>query len=36
LDFETAPEVHLIGLDDAAIGIFQHPDHTGEHGRGNL
>ena len=28
--------VHLVGLDDAGIGVLDRPDHAGEHGRGHL
>ena len=36
LNREAAAEVHLIRLDDAAIGIFQHPYDAGEHRRSHL
>ena len=36
LDFQAAAEVHLVGLDDAAVRVLQHPDHAGQHRRGHL
>jgi hypothetical protein len=36
LHLEAAAEIHLVGLDDAGLRIFQRPDHAGEHGRGHL
>src|ERR1700704_2914424 len=29
-DLEVAREIHLVGLDDAAVGILQRPDDAGE------
>src|SRR6516162_9609656 len=36
LQIEAATEVHLIDLDDAALGVLQHPYDAGEHGRRHL
>ena len=36
LDLEAAAEVHLVGLDQAAVRVLQHPDDAGEHRRGDL
>src|SRR5262249_56646590 len=31
LDVEAAAEIHLVGLHDAPVGIFQHTDASGGH-----
>src|SRR5215813_11601375 len=36
LQVEAATEVHFIDLDDAALGVLQHPYDAGEHGRRHL
>src|SRR6516165_3179785 len=36
LQVEATTEIHFIRLDDAALGILQHPHHAGEHGRRHL
>src|SRR4029077_9074221 len=35
-DLEVAREIHLIGLDDAALGILQRPDDARQHRRADL
>src|SRR5215472_11555887 len=35
-DLEVAPEIHLVGLDDAEIRILHGPDHPGEHRHAHL
>src|SRR5262249_39907018 len=36
LQLEAAAEIHLVGLDDAAVRGLEHPDDTGGHRRGDL
>src|ERR1700704_5741873 len=36
LHLEAAAEIHLVGLDDAGLGVLQRPYHSGEHRRGHL
>ena len=36
LDRKATAEVHLVGFDDAGVGIFQHPHDAGENRGGHL
>src|SRR3990170_6225709 len=36
LDFEAAAKIHLVGFDNAALGVLQQPHDAGEHRRGHL
>src|SRR5262252_856380 len=35
-DLEVARKVHLVGLDDAAVGVLERPDDARQHGRADL
>src|ERR687888_2045124 len=36
LQVEAATEIHFVDLDNAALGVFQHPHDAGEYRRGHL